>query len=458
MLVLLVAAAAFVFWRVQVALDHRLNEDLAAQTRDLHDAARRLPPRAALASLRDQSREAQLLRADGTILASGSAIAAGSALLTPAEAREAAQGRLETTRGNLFSPRGPNHLRILAVPVRGSGPAEIAVSAVRLDQRDEALRELLLQLAVANLVALAIASLVGYRFAHVALDPVERYRQRAERIARGATGVRLEVPAGPPDEITRLGTTLNEMLDALERSAERQQQFIDDASHELRSPLSTLSAEIDVALRKERTAPEYEATLERLAEDVTAIRDLAEDLLSLGALGSSTPGAASISAEELLANAARRARAQLPAESGRRVEIDAASVDVYGDRRLLERALGNVADNAVRHGTGTITFSAEAIDGAAALFVHDDGLMPHAFLAHAAERFRRHDGSRSGKGAGLGLSLVDAIAVAHGGQLRVCSGAAHHRQRAADPQLDELPCRHPEAGTTITLLLPRPAS
>src|SRR5262249_27647578 len=189
---------------------------------------------------------------------------------------------------------------------------------------------------------------------------VEKYRAQAERVSRGATGVRLEVPPGPPDEITRLGTTLNSMLDELERSALRQQQFIDDASHELRTPLSTLTAEIDVALLKPRTTDEYEPTLRRLADDTAEIRALADALLALGALGSATPNATEVAAAELLGGTAVRARGQLDEDSGRVVEIQVANgLTLRADEALVGRALGNLADNAVRHGSGTITLSAE---------------------------------------------------------------------------------------------------
>ncbi|MBA2716500.1 MAG: HAMP domain-containing protein, partial [Propionibacteriales bacterium] len=233
MVVVLVAAGAFVFWRVQVALDSRLERDLTAQTRDLRRAAARQTPAAALASVRDQAPVAQLLTADGVALASGPEVRNGQGLLSAAQVRRAARGEVRTGHGHLFSKPG-RHLRIMAIPVTTSdGAAAVAVTAVRLDQRDEALRELLAQLAIANLLALALASAVGYRLARGALDPVERYRAQAEQIGRGATGLRLDVPEGPSDEITRLGATLNDMLDAQARSAERQQQFIDDASHEL---------------------------------------------------------------------------------------------------------------------------------------------------------------------------------------------------------------------------------
>lgn len=389
MLIVNIAAGAFVFWRVQSALDHRLNEDLRTQTSDLRQAALRLPPAEALASLRGEAREAQLLRADGSPLASGPAIPPGRALLTAAETQQASTAALHTSRGYLFSKRG-KHARILAIPIGSGGHAAVAVTAVLLDQRDEALRELLAQLAVASLVALAVASLVGYRFAHVALDPVERYRSQAERITHGDKGVRLDVPPGPSDEITRLGTTLNTMLDALDRSARQQQQFIDDASHELRTPLSTLSAEIDIAQRKPRTIAEHEATLQRLATDTNNLIELAETLLTLGAVGSAQLDLQNIPASELIEAAARRARSQNNVELQRDVTTHAQKdISVRGDHVLLSLALGNLVDNAIRHGVGAITLTAEQRSNATILTVSDEGTIDPQFLSAAAERFRR---------------------------------------------------------------------
>lgn len=458
MIVVLIAAGAFVFWRVQYALDHRLAQDLRTQTGDLRDTAAALSPAAALASLRGQARDAQLLDADGTALASGPGIAGDRPLLTAEQSRRAARGELPTSRGNLFSGRG-EHLRILAAPVPGPGPAAVAVTAVRLDQRDEALRELLAQLAIGNLLALALASLVGYRLAHAALDPVERYRVQAEEIAHGATGVRLAIPDGRSDEIVRLGSTLNAMLDAQELAAERQRQFIDDASHELLTPLSTLSAEIDLALRKPRSTAEQEATLRRLAASSAQLVELAQSLLTLGTLAGTKPEAQDVSAREALDVAARRAKSQL--DAGLRHVAVAASNDVviHADPALLERALGNLVDNAVRYGAGTIALSASPEQATPArvtvVAVHDDGAgMPADFLPHAAERFRRHEPSRSSHGTGVGLALVEAIVVAHAGQLRVCSQGHHHHANSAYPNLTNIRCRHPDTGTTVSILLP----
>jgi two-component system OmpR family sensor kinase len=452
MLVVLVGAGAFVFWRVQYALDHRLDEDLQTQNSDLRQAAAHLAARAALASRRDEARETQLLTRTGAVLAAGPGVPAGRALLSPDQAARATRAPLHTGRGYLFSQRG-RHLRILAAPVPGHGPAEVALSAVRLDQRDEALRELLAQLAIANLLALAIASFVGYRLAHAALDPVERYRADAEEIARGATGVRLDVPDGQHDEIARLGATLNAMLDAQQRASERQRQFVDDASHELRTPLAALRAEIDLALRKPRTVTEHEHTLRRISDSTSELIDLADTLLTLGALGSSAPAAVEIPVERPLAEAARRSRGQLA--GGRAACVGAASeLVVHADEALLGRALGNLVDNAVRYGAGDITLTATRHAATVVLAVHDQGAgMPPEFLAHAPQRFRQLASSRHGRGAGLGLALVDAIVTAHHGQLRICSGGHHHAQPTAHPALAAVACAHASTGTTISILL-----
>jgi two-component system OmpR family sensor kinase len=130
---------------------------------------------------------------------------------------------------------------------------------------------------------------------------------------------------------------------------------------------------------------------------------------------------------------------------------------LHADAALLQRALGNLVDNAVRHGDGTITVTAARPDTSPAviLSVHDEGSgISPGFLAHALERFRQDESSRTGGGAGLGLPLVDAIVTAHGGQLRICAAGHHHDGAGPHPEFQPIPCRHPEAGTTVSLLLP----
>ncbi|MDQ1635149.1 MAG: hypothetical protein QOJ32_1958 [Frankiaceae bacterium] len=455
MLTVLVAAGAFVFWRVQYALDARLADDLTAEAVDLQRAASvTADPAAALAAVGSRGRDAQLLDRDGAVLTAGAGVVGRTSLLSPSE-RVAAQKRpVRAEQGSILSPRGDGHLRIRALPVTGRSPAAVAVAAVRMDQRDEALRELLLQLAVANLVALGVASVVGYRLARAALQPVERYRTRAEQIADGATRIRLDVPPHVDDEVSRLGHTLNHMLAAQEHASEQQQQFIDAASHELRTPLTVLSAEVELALRRPRTAEEYQGVLARVAEDARRLVELADELLVLGAQGTSVPQATAVEVADLLADAARRARSQLPDDRVARVQ-GGSGLWVQVDPALLGRAMGNVVDNAVRYGAADLTLDGcRPAPGVVAVTVHDSGEgMPAEFLPHAVERFRQAGRSRSGPGHGLGLALVDAVVTAHRGQLRICSNGAHHHQPVDDRALAASACRHPDAGTTVTVLL-----
>ncbi|MDX6584435.1 MAG: hypothetical protein QOI10_3619 [Solirubrobacterales bacterium] len=136
MLVVLVAAGGFVWWRVEYALDHRFDQDLASRTSDLQQAARRAAPAQALASLRDQGRLGQLVTADGTILASGAGLVGNGALLTPAQARQAAQHQLKTGRGYAGQLRicapGHHHRRPTTSPDLAAVPCEHPESGTTL--------------------------------------------------------------------------------------------------------------------------------------------------------------------------------------------------------------------------------------------------------------------------------------------------------------------------------------
>ena len=453
MLVLLTAAGAFVFWRVRYALDLRLDEDLRAHSSELVRAVEGAADPTALAFLPGLAGEDQILDRQGRLLARSDSGA--TSLLTTAQVSEAAAHSVQLSRGSILKGDTP-HLRIKATPAMAGGVPVVVVAVVRLDQRDEALRELLAQIAVANLVSLVIASAVGYRLARAALAPVEAYRTRAADIANGATGVRLDLPPGPDDEVRRLGQTLNDMLDAQDRSAERQRQFVVDASHELRTPLTLLAGEVELALRRPRSASELEEALRQIRTDTTRLVALADDLLTLGAQGSRTAVRHRLLVGPLLDQAAARGRALLPDGSGRAVIAECPDgLEVFGDEALLQRALGNLVDNAVTHGAGTVHVSARAhaAAGVTELTVHDDGPgMPTDFLPLATGRFAQASAARGG-GTGLGLSLVEAIAVAHGGRVRLCANGTHHQAPGDAEPFDAAPCAHAARGTTVTLLL-----
>ncbi|GAA2381462.1 sensor histidine kinase [Dactylosporangium salmoneum] len=462
MLVVLAGAGAFVYLRVQYALDRRLDADLTAQS-DAVTAALRdgtLGPRNPAVVAGGLY---QILDPAGTVLAASPGLA-GRSLLDPAQVAAGAREPVRADRGTLL-PISPEPLRVLAGPIEpGAAPAPgrpaIVVVAVRRDQRDEALRELIAQLALANLAALAIASFVGYRLARAALDPVERYRAQAARIAAGATAVRLDIPDGD-DELTRLGRTLNDMLAALDAALERERRFVSDASHELRTPLTLLAAELELALRRPRPAAELEDALRAAATDTARLIALADTLLAVGV--QAPPGTATPAID--LADGVPPILQRYLTDAELRTLLDP-TPPVRIDLGRLDRVVTNLLDNATRHGAPPVTVATATATGTgtgtgtgpgtgtaagyARLTVHDEGAgMTAAFLPHAAERFTRADSARTTPGTGLGLSLVDAIVAAHDGSLWCCSGDAHHHPGPA-----AVPCTHPGTGTTITVLLP----
>ncbi|NUS17130.1 MAG: HAMP domain-containing histidine kinase [Streptomyces sp.] len=450
-LLVLSGAGAFVYLRVRYALDLRLDEDLREQEQL---AAAHIPPGTGAMAGADTVRSYfQVLDTGNRVLARGPGVT-GSSLLRPAELSSALVRAQRRDRGAVL-PISARPMRLYAVPLSpGAAPPAgrpaVVVVAVRLDQRNEALRELIGQLALAGVATLVVASLVGYRLARAALLPVERYRVEAARIAGGATGVRLAVP-DTAHEVARLGRTLNDMLGALEAAVDRERRFVDDASHELRTPLTLLSTELELALRRPRTAQEMERTVRAAAADTADLIALADMLLSVGVQSFDSRGAAVVDLGQLVEDRVRRHRASGP-HRDRAVRTDTVpGLTVHSDAARLGQVVTNLLDNAVRHGAGTITVAARGDQGSAVLTVHDDGPgMDPQFLPHATERFSRADAARTSPGSGLGLSLVDSIVRAHHGGLRICSGTAHHHG-AAHP----VPaCRHQGSGSTVTVVLP----
>jgi signal transduction histidine kinase len=293
----------------------------------------------------------------------------------------------------------------------------------RRRHRDEALHELLVQLAVAFTGTLAIAGAVGYRVAKAALDPVEQMRLRA-RSEPGNPAFRLPVP-DTHDELSRLAQTLNALLGEIEEGVAQQHQLVADASHELRTPLSQIVLQIDVALSKERSVPELREALERLGEDAGRLVRTANDLLLLARAdeGRLPLRVEEVELKELAISALRRVSA-LPAAQGRACEVEVPSgLRVRADPDHLARAMDNMLENSFRHGGGVITVRATESAEAVTLHVLDEGGgWDEDFAEHAFDRFATASDGRAAKGAGLGLAIVAAIAAAH-------DGAAHAANR-----------------------------
>lgn len=313
-------------------------------------------------------------------------------------------------------PRLDDQARLLVVPAGGG--RFIVVGAI-LSDRQEALDRLLVLFAIGGPVALVLTSAAGWMLAGGALRPVERMRREAAAISTSEPERRLPVP-DTGDELARLATTLNEMLERLRESFGRERRFVDDASHELRTPLGVLKAELDLSLSRVRSPQELEATIGRASDETNRLARLAQDLLVLSrARGGQIPvHREEIDLREVIEEACRdhgeRARA-----AGVQLLVRAPEGRVLLDRARLRQAVENLIDNSLSHlpAGGTIQVAA-AFDGAeVSVSVQDSGPgFPPAFLARAFEPFARGEADGSDPtGAGLGLAIVRAVAEAHGG-------------------------------------------
>jgi signal transduction histidine kinase len=385
MAVVLAALGAFLYFQLRHSLDEQIEASLRAQA----DAA------AAGAVVQREESLAQVLDADGEVI---------RGFVRPLAEPATQEHFVDRNVAGLDD----NPYRLLVVPAEGGQTVVVGAS---LEDRDDALGGLLAAFLVGGPIALGLSTLLGYLLAGALLRPVEDMRRRAAEISTERAGQKLPLPQAH-DEIFRLGTTLNEMLGRLEAGIARERQFVADASHELRTPLALLSTELELAQRRPRSPEELRAALDSAAEEVDRLTRLAEDLLVLARAdeGQLPLRREEIPVKDLLETVAGR--------FDQNVEIGVQDGDsIVGDRLRLEQALGNLVDNARRHGAGTIRLQAERRDDRIELRVSDEGpgfspeLLPHAF-----DRFTRGDEARERGGTGLGLAIVAAVAKAHGGR------------------------------------------
>jgi len=306
--------------------------------------------------------------------------------------------------------------RLKLVPVSLDDVPATLVVGRSLAARADTLHRLGHEFLFAAPVALLLALLTGYGLAAAALRPVEAMRRRAAAVTASTPGSRLPVPRAN-DEISALAVTLNDMLGRLEASFEHERRFVADASHELRTPLALLKAELDLALRRPRSHEELKRALESAADETDRLARLAEDLLLIAR---ADQGRLPIRPERIHAHEAfERVRARFTARAeflDRTITIADGDPELVADPVRLEQALGNLLDNALEHGGGTVTLGARPHDDFVELYVTDDGAgLPPEFVARAFDRFSRPDDGRTSRGIGLGLSIVELIAHAHGG-------------------------------------------
>jgi two-component system OmpR family sensor kinase len=313
-----------------------------------------------------------------------------------------------------------NVARVLAVPVRTSrGPMVVMVGASLQDRRD-ALLALGWTLAIAGSAALALISAGAWLALAGALRPVERMRTQAAAISAADAHRRLRLANGN-DEISMLGTTLNQMLDRIQESVDRERRFVDRASHELRTPLAVQRMELDVALAGPQNVDELRAALRGVSEENTHLTRLTADLLALSrARGGILPiRRLETSLPELLADARRR---NLPRSGKVRMTFTAAQIQVRIDPVWFRQAVDNLIDNAIRHtpAGGHVGIDASRQEGTILLVVEDTGpgftATPASTVFEPFAPTGRRQESRE-TSAGLGLAVVRTIAEAHGGRV-----------------------------------------
>ncbi|MFB9690294.1 sensor histidine kinase [Amycolatopsis plumensis] len=408
------------------SLDASITEALTYRLRDLQPIAATATP--VLSGVSRDTGE-QVLDPAGHLVAASPEVPDRS-LLTSAELASARGGRLLVDHAAAGTLDGP--VRIGAAPAGDGG--RIAVVAVTLSDRDAAVADLRQELLIGFPLVLLAAALGAYLLAAAALRPVERMRARAATITAEAADRRLPVPA-TRDEISRLGSTFNDLLDRLHAALQRERQFVADASHELRTPLSLLTTELELALRRPRTERELTAALGSALEETGRLSRLAQDLLLLARADHADARHSEV-AEVRPALEALLTRYRTALGEHEVILECAPELAVRADADDLVRAVANLIDNAVQHGRPPITITVRPTStGALTVEVRDHGPgFDPGFLPHAFDRFTRADDARTSGGTGLGLAIVAALARRNGGRVAATN--------------------HPAGGTTITLALP----
>lgn len=414
--------AAGVVWVLNNALDTSAANTARAEALDISSliAARgRIPTRLPIST---EEIATQVISSTGRIVTASRNIEGQPAIID----LHPLPGKIETRSGVVIHVRRLTrvHLnldnRFVAVAIgfsnqAGTGTVLVADS---LGAADHAVDLVLLVLGIAlPILALLVGGLV-WRLAGWALQPVEAIRSEVAGLS--AVDLHRRVPEpNVDDEIGRLAKTMNSMLARLDASNVRQQQLVADVSHELRNPLASLRAQLEVvAAHPADNAPRL---LDGAIVEVDRLSALVSDLLTLARLdeGSSRPRRADVDMDELALIHADRLRLR------GRVEVSVEGIHasrLLGDETQLTRVVANLADNAERHARRHVAFAVAERDGVCELSVTDDGPgVPPDERTRVFERFVRLDAARTyqGAGAGLGLAIVREIVRAHGGEVWV---------------------------------------
>lgn len=434
---------AFFFFYLQIAsiLRERTDEDLADDIKEFSEllAAKGIDEvkgKMILEAKNDGEKTIfyRLLSPDGKVLGSSEVFFWGRLEVSQPALQQIAKDKklvFET-----LAIEGRRHMaRALYAPI---GPATILQIGVSLEENDEFLAQFRRIFGVTIAVVMVFAGLLGWFMARRALKDVEQVTQTARAIS--ASDLEQRVPVkGRAEEIDRLATTFNDMLDRIQALITETKEMTENIAHDLRSPITRIRGMAEMALTTGKTVEEFEAAAASTVEDCDRLLEMINTMLFISQTEAT---AGKLATEEVDMTGVVHDACELfqPVAEDKGVSLVVeigANVKVQGALQGLQRMIANLIDNALNctPPPGTVTVSVNGDDKLGIIAVKDTGVGISADeLPHIFRRFYRCDRSRTLPGAGLGLTLVQAIVNAHRGHIAVAST--------------------PNGGTTFTITLP----
>ncbi|MEZ5381204.1 MAG: ATP-binding protein [Microthrixaceae bacterium] len=428
-------------------LTTNLDSSLTQRADSLADDLARARPPEVIANSNDEDRAVQLVGSDGGVLAASPNLA-GRPPLAPTPPSTGSDddqppGQSIATRADLGL--GESEYRVLSRRV-ATGEGQLVLHlAESTDELTDAVQGLALALlAVVPVVVVVLAALVWWLVGRT-LRPVEDIRHEVASISGAESHRRVPVPRHD-DEIARLASTMNAMLDRIDEASEHQRRFVADASHELRTPLTRMRTELEVDLAQPNRANPMSTHRAVLAE-IEELQRMLEGLLFLARSDSGDAPSRTelVDLDDLVL--AEVARVRATPELG--VALDIAGVSgaqLLGDSDQLVRLVRNLLDNAVRHADSAVRVTLGEMAGQVELTVTDDGPgVPSDARARIFERFGRGDDARARQagGAGLGLAICRDIARRHGGDIELVDPSPRGGQPGGAQFVVRLPLAEP---------------
>ncbi|NOX29966.1 MAG: HAMP domain-containing protein [Actinobacteria bacterium] len=326
-------------------------------------------------------------------------------------------------------------VRVLTVRAHGTAfraPVRAVMLARPLTEVEESLARLRRALVVLSSVGVVIAGLAGLLIADRAMRPIGRLTRAVEDVAR-TTDLDTEIAVERTDELGRLAGSFNAMLGALRKSRDQQERLVYDASHELRTPLTSLRTNIEVLQRVEHLSFEERApVLDDVLLELDELTSLVTELVDLATDQHEAADVERIDLGLLVTMVVERHRRRTDLT----IELTSSECEIIGAPALVERAVSNLIDNAIKFSPDAGTVRVSVVSGR--VMVSDEGPgIAAADRDSVFERFWRADEARAMPGSGLGLSIVAQVAHTHGGSVAVVDGQT--------------------TGATIELVFPEPA-